>query len=171
MCVTVPFSVNIVWVNCLCALQEGARQSNAYGICSQKEVADWPLWLTSISYTVQIPETLWICLQSDCACRAMCSSACCFSCAFCVKHICVAQVFWSYCHSAAFVFNHRGKRICLDGSCKFTVRLQETGQRSRLPGSSRAHLERQRADFTKDMKRAHAELVKHTHSVLQNQAR
>ncbi len=34
MCVTVqfttPYSVNIVWVSCLCVLWEGASQSNAY---------------------------------------------------------------------------------------------------------------------------------------------
>lgn len=52
------------------------------------------------------------------------------------------------------LYSTRGKGICLDGSCKFTVRLQETGQRSHLPDSSRAHLERQRTDFTKDIKRA-----------------
>lgn len=91
MCVTVPFttpySVNIVWVSCLCVLWEGARQSNAYRHMQSGRNG----WLAAMAnkhiiHSVDPRDSFWICLQSECVCGAMCY-ACCFLCVYCVQSL------------------------------------------------------------------------------------
>lgn len=81
-------------------------------ICSQREMADWPLWLTSISYTLWITETPRICLQSESVCRAMCY-ACCFLCVYCVQwlHICFSRLVWI---TASPLCLHSTRGKCID---------------------------------------------------------
>lgn len=100
MCVTVPFttpySVNIVWVSCLCVLWEGARQSNAYRHM-QSERNGWLAVMANkhIIHSADPRDSIWICLQSESVCGAMCY-ACCFLCVYCVKwlHIRWTRLVW-----------------------------------------------------------------------------
>lgn len=75
MCVTVPFttpySVNIVWVSCLCVPWEGTRQSNAYRHM-QSERNGWLAVMANkhIIHSVDPRDSMdlfaiWVCVQSN----------------------------------------------------------------------------------------------------------
>lgn len=75
MCVTVPFttpySVNVVWVSCLCVLWEGTRQSNAYRHM-QSERNGWLAVMANkhIIHGVDPRDSMdlfaiWVCVQSN----------------------------------------------------------------------------------------------------------
>lgn len=96
MCVTVPFttpySVNIVWVSCLCVLREGACQSNAYRHM-QSERNGWLAVMANkhIIHSVDPRDSLdlfaiWVCVQSNVLRRLlfMCLLCAIAACAFCL---------------------------------------------------------------------------------------
>ena len=152
MCVTVPFttpySVNIVWVSCLCVLWEGARQSNAYRHM-QSERNGWLAVMANkhIIHSADPRDSIWICLQSESVCGAMCY-ACCFLCVYCVKwlHIRWTRLVWITA-SLPWWYSTGTKRMDLYFQSEVTVSLMRAvnstcqitahGRRSSPPRSPR----------------------------------
>lgn len=75
---TTPYSVNIVWVICLCVLWEGAPQSNAYRLMLMPERNGW-LAVMAKEDTIHIVDprdstdlfAIWLRVQSDVGCRVL----------------------------------------------------------------------------------------------------